>query len=441
MLTISWRWETKHLQRHMDILSHQGYHGNYLEHFPSLLLVHHKLYYDYLVDPGVQRKELVSGPHENHKCIILEHSRHEDHTYYIYIVHICMHNHHWFTQNTNLKVVIMFAFTVMMGAHSIGIVHADSDDDSKTGHMADSSNTEQARHTPPLQQLREGVSLSVIQCNAPRELYLRDSQTPVCLRVSTYEKLSSYGIDLTLYKSVSDTMTALLLQDNLDLTDEEKFWLTDNPTIRVAYDPAWFPYEYVDESGQLAGVTAEYRSEFERAAGADFVQIPISDWTDALDALENRRADVIFMVANTTERLNYMDFTRPHSTISTDIVTLGNTPIDADDLADLRVAIIKDFSIESWLDENRPDIGYMLVDSFEDGFKKMQTGDVDALLGVWGTISHYAKTLEIEGLYNAGPTGHEYNLSIGYRNDQPTLGIILQKTLDHIPAITVEQSE
>ncbi len=222
----------------------------------------------------------------------------------------------------------------------------------------------------------------------------------------------------------------------LDLTNDERIWLTDNPTIRVAYDPAWFPYEYVNEAGQIDGVTAEYICEFERATGADFVQIPVTSWADSLDALENRRADVLFMVTETQERLAYMGFTTPHNRITTDIVTKDNTPMEITDLQ--TVATISGYEINDWLAENHPSITITQVGNYEEGIRMLDNDNVEAFLEVFGVVSYHAETIGIEGLYNAGPTGHYYDLSIGYRNDLPVLGSILQKTLDYIPDIKLE---
>ena len=65
-------------------------------------------------------------------------------------------------------------------------------------------------------------------------------------------------------------------------------------------------------------------------------------------------------------------------------------------------------------------------------------GDADAFVDVWQVVRAIA---EIEGMtvYNAGPTGYSYDLTVGYRGDQPVLGSILQKTLDHIPQSTLER--
>ena len=42
-------------------------------------------------------------------------------------------------------------------------------------------------YLPPAKQLESGTSINYIQCNEPRELYIRQSQIPVCLYAQTYD--------------------------------------------------------------------------------------------------------------------------------------------------------------------------------------------------------------------------------------------------------------
>ena len=58
----------------------------------------------------------------------------------------------------------------------------------------------------PLQQQRDGVSTDAIQCNAPRDLYIRDAQTPVCVSASTYDLLLERGVKLVLHESFARTI-------------------------------------------------------------------------------------------------------------------------------------------------------------------------------------------------------------------------------------------
>ena len=52
-------------------------------------------------------------------------------------------------------------------------------------------------HAPsPFQQQRDGIPLDAISCNAPRDLYIRDSSIPLCLNLSTYTDWNMFAIVL-----------------------------------------------------------------------------------------------------------------------------------------------------------------------------------------------------------------------------------------------------
>ena len=276
----------------------------------------------------------------------------------------------------------------------------------------------------PAKQLKDGVGMHDIQCNDSRELYIRQSQTPVCLYDETYDLMQGRGIELVPATPSSSTDI---------FTSEEAQWLADNPVIRVSFDPGWTPIEYADESGNLQGVTLDYIAEFEAISGADLVPVPAAEtWADALMAVEERNAEIMYMVAPTPERLEYMSFTSPHYTIKTSMVSLNYTLLNIDDEG-LTLITINGYEIESWLDENHPDTEYIPVDSPAEAYALLAAGGADAFTSVWPVAAHNAKMSGIDNVYNVGTTGHQYDLTVGYRNDLPLLGSIMQKTLDNIP--------
>lgn len=283
------------------------------------------------------------------------------------------------------------------------------------------------KYPPPFMQV--DVSPFMVQCNEPRELYLNDLR-PLCLFPGTPEALQSRGMTLIKAPILDGAAT-------LQLAAQEMAWLEENPVIRVSYDPYWFPIEYVDESGSLAGVTLEYVKEFESITGVDFEPVDITDWTQALDTMREGTSDIVVMVARTPERAQYMGFTTPHYTVETRLVTLDDMRLNMDD-PDLRVLTIRNYEIEDWLDENYPSVGYVSVDGMAQGLDALQAGEADALAAAWPVARGVAQKAGME-VYDAGPTGHAYHLSVGYRDDQPILGSIMQKILDSIPPSTLDR--
>ena len=93
------------------------------------------------------------------------------------------------------KIMTLFAVTVLAGACSIGAVYAGA--------------AEPDGYPYPLQQQMDGAPLDAIQCNAPRELHIIDSQTPVCISGPTYEALLGRGVDLAPYQSLSGIVRSI----------------------------------------------------------------------------------------------------------------------------------------------------------------------------------------------------------------------------------------
>lgn len=93
------------------------------------------------------------------------------------------------------KVIFLIGVAVLAGTVSVNTAYAAS--------------VEYTAFPSPYQQLREGVVIDAIQCNASRDLYLRNSEIPVCVSASVHDVLVERGIDLVLYESYSRTVYML----------------------------------------------------------------------------------------------------------------------------------------------------------------------------------------------------------------------------------------
>ena len=92
-------------------------------------------------------------------------------------------------QLRDIEIIFLVAVTALAGTITIDAAYAAT-----------------AEYPIPLQQQRDGVSIDAIQCNAPRDLYIRDSQTPVCVSASAYDLLLERGVDLVLHESFARTI-------------------------------------------------------------------------------------------------------------------------------------------------------------------------------------------------------------------------------------------
>ena len=278
-----------------------------------------------------------------------------------------------------------------------------------------------AAYDPPLKQ-HERVLAQAVVCNDGLELVIKSADgSPACIGAAAKQVLLARGWA----SEAPDVPRA----PSIDLTDEERAWLEDN-TIRASYDPYWPPFEFTDENGEMAGLSAAYRAEFERLIGADFAVVPSPDWPGALDAVRAGNVDVLFMTGDTPDRREFMGFAPPHMTLATAMITLGED-VAAGDLAAKSVGTIRGYEVEAWLDENRPDVAYIPLDEGL-AFTALQAGDIDVLLWFWEIADYKAQLAGVDGLYNAGDSGHSMDVSVAYALGDPVLASIIEKAMDAI---------
>ncbi len=217
----------------------------------------------------------------------------------------------------------------------------------------------------------------------------------------------------------------------LGLTADEIAYLANlNGPLRVAYDPEWKPLEYL-EDGELKGLPAAYTSRLGEALDVEFAPANIANWTDALEQIRDGTADVMFSVNATDDRRTTynMSFTDAHTTIPWVLVTDGaNSTINADNLTNINIGIITDYSVEAWLTAEGH--AYTEYDTHAAAFEALEDGTIDTLIEVW-QVAEYQAPDEVNAT-NAGPVGHDLDLSIGYHMNNATLGSILDKAIDYI---------
>ena len=236
----------------------------------------------------------------------------------------------------------------------------------------------------------------------------------------------------------ADDRQALLerLANPPSFTAEEQAWLDDNPTITVAYDPSWPPYEYTDTSGNLVGVSGAFTALFSALSGSEFLEAQgVESWSDALSRMEARTADVMFVIENTAERDTYMDFTDVWLQIGIDLLVRDASlvgTVNVGNLGNYNVVTVQGYAVETWLDENLPNVTYISATTALEALQMVNDGRADVYLDPLATANYLARQNDIAELQDAGELGDDYALSIAYTEGDQVLGSIMQKLIDAI---------
>lgn len=218
------------------------------------------------------------------------------------------------------------------------------------------------------------------------------------------------------------------------ITPEERAWLAAHPTIRVAPTSDYRPVEFHDAEGRYWGMTSEYFNLIEQRLGFkfQFVRLSATQW-EQLDPA-SRGADVITASAATPQRGQYWSYTKPYLTFPTYIITrrMADGELTLDQLAGARVAVVKGWAVQEFLQTQHPKI---IVDAVPDavtGLRKVSFGLVDAFVSELPVASAAIDREGIANLKIAGEAGFSYRLAISVRKDWPELREILEKALASI---------
>jgi PAS domain S-box-containing protein len=228
----------------------------------------------------------------------------------------------------------------------------------------------------------------------------------------------------------------------LQLTPNEKKWLTKHKTIRIAYDGSLPPYSFVNEQGKIDGIAIEIMAILSERLGINFTIYPDSNWSSLYKAAARRKADMVATMVNRPDRAEWFSFTQPYLTKSLVIVTKQDSAAinNRNDLSDKKVAVVKGYQYGEQITNEFPNVNRVIVKTMLDSLKEVDKGQVDAAILFLGTANylqakHQFNNLRIAAFYDRNSA----NESIAIRKDWPLLVEILQKGLDSLTEDEVQK--
>jgi serine phosphatase RsbU (regulator of sigma subunit)/ABC-type amino acid transport substrate-binding protein len=218
---------------------------------------------------------------------------------------------------------------------------------------------------------------------------------------------------------------------SVELTAEQEQWLTEHPVIRVAPDPDFAPFEYLDDEGRYQGIAADYLDLLKSRLGIRFTILRAETWDQVLDWARNGEVDLLAAAAETPERTEYLAFTSPHIKLPGVIIatTESRETLSVSDLKGKKVAVVSGYAWEELLRNNHPDIELIPVPNIATALQMTSFGIVDAMVGDQATTTYFIQQEGLTNLRVAGRSGYSYDLALAVRKDWLPLQAILEKAL------------
>ena len=234
----------------------------------------------------------------------------------------------------------------------------------------------------------------------------------------------------------------VVISQAVTLTLDEQAWLTEHPTIRVANEMDWSPFDFAENS-KPAGFSIDYISLIAAKTGLKLEFINGFTWDQLLQMGRDRQVDLFPAIILNDERVRYLAFTRTYNASGTAIYVRQETNdiFRLDSLLGKRVALVRGYNNFHTITTHYPEIKVVPVDSPLEALRAVTVGDADATIGQTPVFNYLIRKHLISGLKVAGDaaagklhTGNELHMAV--RSDWVQLVGILEKGMN---AITIEE--
>lgn len=245
------------------------------------------------------------------------------------------------------------------------------------------------------------------------------------------DDISNMEVHAALEQVIADQESLFV---DLDFTPAELAWMEAHPKIRLASDPAWPPFEYIDENNQYKGIAADFMGLIEEKLPIEFIDSPNTTWRDVVEKLKNKQLDVFSLAMETQARKQFAVFTEPY--VSNAMVILTRNDVDfipgPEGLYGKKVAVEYGYASYDLISRMFPSIELKTYRNTEAALIGLLQGEVFAYVGNLATTSHIMQKQGITGISVSGEMPLRFELAMGVRDDWPELVSILNKTLASI---------
>gem|GEM_PF-767200 len=228
--------------------------------------------------------------------------------------------------------------------------------------------------------------------------------------------------------------------NTLLLSETEKAWLHEHPTIKVGMDSAYAPYEWINQNGMYVGMAVDYLHLLEKKLGVHFEIAKGKSWSQIVEMGKKGEIDMITSVVQTPERLNYFVFSNPYNDTQTMIVDRGEGSFigNLENLSSRRVAVEKGSYTQELLKKNYPYIQLILANSILEALYSVINGKADAYVGDLSAINYAIKNNGLETLRFSGQIALSSQHRFAFPKNNTEFASIMTKAM---ASISKEESD
>lgn len=221
----------------------------------------------------------------------------------------------------------------------------------------------------------------------------------------------------------------------LPLTEDERRYIRELPTLRVGFDAQWPPMAFADGAGRLDGISGDYLAFVLHTLGVRMRLVPTRTWAEAIARANRGEFDIVVAASKFDTLKPGFVLTAPYVRYPLVIVTRESAPFISGpaDLAGTDVALVDEGDVGRMPWRYASSIRPFVVASAQAGLDAVEDGRAFAYIGNLAVVDRLVRGNHAGNLRVAAPVGAEQALSFALAPGYERLASLIDRTLQAIP--------
>lgn len=222
----------------------------------------------------------------------------------------------------------------------------------------------------------------------------------------------------------------------LRFSPEQQQWIEAHKTIHYVIDNDFGPIEYLSHDGNKhLGVASSYLELIAQKTGITFVRVPTNVWSQSVEKINARQADMYTCLTQTPSREKVVNFSKPYIIMPQVFVTKKEVGFitDIKELYGKKIALVEGYALSETIGKEHPKIETLMVKNITEAFKAVVKGDAYAYMDLLPVASAHIQKNGLSNLKISGISLYRSKFKMALRNDWDERGIeIINKVIDSI---------
>lgn len=212
-------------------------------------------------------------------------------------------------------------------------------------------------------------------------------------------------------------------------------WPGPSQPVRLAPERDYGPFVFQREDGRIDGLSIEMLELLRPGIGLRIEMLAPQPLQQQLDALRERRADLVTSLRATPERAAYAEFTLPYVSVPALVVMRDDAePQSLAQLEGADVAVGQGYAVEAVVRKRHPAVRWQPVSDDVLALRGVAERRFAAAVVDAASLAHVTRTHAVSGLRATSSVDFEYALSYAVRKDWPELRDALDGAIRALPA-------